>query len=148
MDGEGAGSGMSLTAFLAVGMYTIEATAIPVVGVSDTKQVTVTVVDTRPPVVDAAFVDHRTGEVVVEAANGKVEVRYSVIDDCDPSPTVEAVVVPVYAVMDGQVLKVKGEHRQVRLPTSALNLTVTATDAAGNTASGEAVLHVLGSSED
>ncbi len=148
VDGTSAGTGTTITPFLSLGSHTIEATAIPVVGGSDTQHLIVTVVDTQPPVVDAAFVDHRTGEVVAEAARGKVEVRYAATDACDPNPTVEAVVVPVFAVVDGQVLKVKGEHLQVRLPTSALDLTVTATDAAGNSAGGEAVLHLLRSPED
>jgi len=148
VDGNPEGSGTSLTTFLGVGPHTIEATAIPVTGVSNTALAKVSVVDTLAPVVDASFVDHRSGEVVTEAANGKVEVRYSATDACDPNPTVEAVVVPVFAVADGQVLKVRGEHQQVRLPTSSLNLTVTAIDATGNRASSAAVLHVLGTNED
>jgi len=148
VDGSPAGTGTILTTFLPVGPHTLEATAIPVTGVSNTALANVSVVDIQAPVVDAAFVDHRSGEVVTEAANGKVEVRYTVTDACDSNPAVEAVVVPVFAVADGQVLKVQGEHQQVRLPTSALHLTVTATDATGNSATGEAVLHVLPSSED
>ncbi|RMF78333.1 MAG: hypothetical protein D6739_11910 [Nitrospirae bacterium] len=148
VDGNPAGTGTTLSIFLPLGQHTLEATAVPVTGVSNTAAVPVNVIDTKPPEVSAAFVDHRTGAVVTEAARGKVEVRYAVADACDPNPAVDATVVPVFAVADGQVLKIQGEHQQVRLPTTALHLTVTGTDATGNSATAEAVLHVLPGGED
>lgn len=143
VDGASAGTGMSINPFLSLGAHTVEATAIPTVGLSDTEQVTISIADTTTPEVTAAFVDPRTGEVVEAAAREKVVVSYSAADVCDPAPVVNASVVPVFAVDDGQVLQIGGDQDQVRLPASAIRLTVAATDGSGNTATGDAVLHIV-----
>jgi hypothetical protein len=143
VDGASAGTGMSISPFLSLGAHTVAATAIPTVGVSDTEQVMITIVDTTAPEVTAAFLDSRTGEVVEAAARERVVVSYSAADVCDPAPMVNAIVVPVSAVADGQVLLIGGDQDKVRLPATAVNLTVTATDAAGNTGIGQAVLHIV-----
>jgi hypothetical protein len=68
VDGASAGTGMSITPLLSLGPHTVEATAVPTVGLSDTEQVTVSVADTTAPEMTAAFVDSRTGKVVEVAA--------------------------------------------------------------------------------
>lgn len=55
----------------------------------------------------------------------------------------------MFAVDDGDVIRIRGGRvSDVRLPVTALELSATARDASGNSASGMAVLSISGVSAD
>ncbi|RMF78341.1 MAG: hypothetical protein D6739_11900, partial [Nitrospirae bacterium] len=141
VDGEAAGQGEAITPFLSLGSHTVSVTATTVGGLTATASASVAVVDTTPPVVEAAFVDPRTGEPVAATSRRRAEhlvVRIRATDVCDPQPVVEAV--GGFAVADGDRLKVKEHGGRVTLQTSTITLSATARDASGNTASAQASL--------
>ena len=143
VDGANGGTGETITPFLTLGAHTIEVLATTTAGDTDTDVVTVNVLDTAPPLVDVAFLDSQTGEPISEVSNSRVHfitTAYSATDVCDPDPQSQGVVTPVFAVDNGDTIKIQGNKQEVDLPTSALELSVTATDASGNTGSGQAIL--------
>jgi hypothetical protein len=142
VDGASAGTGTSITPFLTLESHTIEVLATTTTGESSSATATVTIVDRAPPQVDAAFVDRRTGEIlndITGPATQFVITRFSATDICDPEPVTQGVLTPVHAVNNGETLRIQGNNT-VELPTSAVELSVTAKDASGNTRSGQAVL--------
>jgi uncharacterized protein YaiE (UPF0345 family) len=143
IDSAADGSGDTITPFLPLGTHTIEALATTTTGDTDSDVVTVDVVDTAPPLVDVGFLDSRTGEPISEVSGSRahfVTTAYSATDVCDPAPQSQGFVTPVFAVNNGDTIKIQGNNQDVQLPTSALELSSTATDASGNTASGQAIL--------
>jgi hypothetical protein len=126
-----------------IGGTTQECTDTATAGDTDTDVVTVDVVDTIPPSVDVAFLDSRTGEPISEVSGSRVHfvtTSFDASDVCDPAPQSQGVVTPVFAVSNGDTIKIQGNNQKVQLPTSALELSATATDASGNTGSGQAIL--------
>jgi len=96
---------------------------------------TVVVVDTTPPVINARFVDRRSGrEIQSVDSNGMnfVTVRIDVDDACDPDPEVESMLGT--EIKDGDGLNIIGQANQLRLNTDRITLKVMATDASGNVA--------------
>lgn len=146
VDGENSGSGVSVTPFLTLGSHTVEAVATTTAGDTDTDAVIVNVVDTIPPSVDVGFLDSRTGELISEVSGSRmhfVTTAFSATDVCDLTPQTQGVVTPVFAVSDGDIIKIQGNNQRVDLPTSDLELSVIANDASGNTASGQAILIIV-----
>ena len=141
VDGESSGTGETATPFLALGPHTVEALASSTTGETGTDSITVLVQDTTPPDLDVAFID-RAGEPITTAGAGtRVTTRILPSDICDPDPVAEGTVSPVFAVNDGDLIKVQSEKIK-DLPTTAIELSASTTDASGNSNSGMAVLSI------
>jgi hypothetical protein len=140
------GSEFSLTTFVPLGSHTMTVTATLVTGHVATDTVALVVQDTQAPDLSVGFVDVRSGELVTEIAGSEtrfVEVRMLAEDICDPAPVVDGNVIPVFAVENGDVIRVQGNKGQIDLPTTALSLSATATDASGNTTHASTTLEVI-----
>jgi len=145
VDGNGAGTGISISPFLDLGAHTIDATAYTTTGESDSDSVDVTVRDTTRPVFTASFVDAHSGEVLTEVSGPRahfVTVSLDADDVCDPAPVSSGTLTPVFAVEDGDTIKIQGNNNAVDLPVSAIELRAHTLDASGNGASTFAVLPV------
>ena len=93
----------------------------------------VEVVDTLPPVINARFVDRRSGKTVTTVDDCGTEfviVKIDVFDACDSNPTIQSVIGS--ETKDGDRLRISGNSSQVVLNTEEVSLKVTATDASGN----------------
>jgi hypothetical protein len=107
--------------------------------------VVVNVVDTTPPVVDAHFLDSRTGEPIGSISGSRaqfVTTSFGATDVCDPDLMTQGTVTPTFGVNDGDTFKIQGNNQTVNLPTTVLELSVTATDSSGNSGSGQAILSI------
>jgi hypothetical protein len=138
-----AGSGTTISPALELGSHNISATALTTTGETDSKSVTVYVVDTTAPVLDVAFIDSRSGAPVTHIDRPNVqwiEVHITATDACDANPQTDAV--GGFAVQDGDLLKIQGNNDTVTMTTSEIDLSATATDASGRTSSGTATLHI------
>ena len=145
IDGASAGSGNTITPFLALGPHTVEALATTTTGVSDTDSIVVNVADTTPPVVDAHFLDSRTGEPISNISGNRanfVTTSFGATDVCDPDLQIQGTVTPTFGVNNGDTIKIQGNNQTVNLPTTALEMSVTATDASGNNGNGQAILSI------
>ena len=104
----------------------------------------VTVRDTTPPNLDVAFINKAGDPITSIGSKGRVMTRISPSDICDPSPVTEGTAVPVFGVADGDTIRIKpGKISAVKLPTTAIELSASATDASGNSATGMAVLSIV-----
>lgn len=142
IDGESAGSGLGITPFLSLGSHNIEALASTTTGETDSDSVVVVVEDTVAPQVDVAFVDGAGNPVSSASAGSRVATRITASDICDESPATEGAVVPVLGISDGEVIKIQGGANNLKLPATALELSASATDAAGNSAVASTVLSI------
>jgi hypothetical protein len=145
VDGNAAGSGLSVTPFLSLGTHSISVTATGISGVSDTATTNLQIVDTVKPELSIGFVDTRTGQAVssIEGAGVTfVEVRLSGHDVCDADVDVAGVAKPVTAVIGGEVIKIQGNNNDVDMPTTAIEVTATATDGSGNKLLDQVVLPI------
>lgn len=143
VDGAPAGNGDTLSPFLTLGNHDIEALATTATGESDTDSLTVTVRDTTPPVLEAGFLDQAGTPVTTTSAGNFVNASIIANDICDPNPVTEGTAVPVFAVSDGNIIKIQsGKVNTVELPTTAIELSATANDASGNSSSGTALLSI------
>ena len=147
-DGEliGIGTELSVTTFASLGSHLLEVTATLVTGHSGSDSQTVDIRDTQAPDLTVGFIDTRSQAPIVEITSGEthfVEIQMLAEDVCDPTPIVSGNVVPVFSVKNADVLKVKGDKGQVDLPTTALNLSGTATDASGHAINRNTTLHII-----
>lgn len=145
VNGTSAGSGSSITSFLALGPNTVDVMAVTTTGESDTKSIVVNVEDTTRPVVKAHFIDSRTGELVSSIDSSRTRfVTTSIVatDICDAQPNAYGVVTPTYGVNDGDTIQIQGNNQMVDLSTSALHMSATAVDASGNTGNGQAIMFI------
>lgn len=143
VDGNPAGTGISISPSLDLGTHLISATALTTTGETDFKTLSVNVVDRTAPTLNIAFVDSRSGDPVSQIDRPNVqwiEVSFSATDVCDPAPTTNGV--GGFAVHDGDLLKIQGNNDTVTMTTSVLTLSVTSKDASGNTRSGTATLQI------
>jgi hypothetical protein len=118
---------------LPMGSNRLEAVALTEGGYELRSGRTVEIVDTTAPLIDARFVDRRTGrEVSSVDDNGMshVTVRINANDTCDPDPGVESMLGT--EIRDGAGLDIIGQLGQLRLNTDKISLKVLATDASGN----------------
>jgi hypothetical protein len=143
LDSQSAGNGSPITNFLSLGTHTIEAQAATTTGESASDSLTLTVRDTRPPILKVGFTD-RAGNPIT-TSDGKI-VKTSILasDICDPNPVTEGTASPVFTVSNGDAIKIqRGKLNTVKLPTMAIELFATATDASGKSGSGIAVLSIF-----
>lgn len=122
------------TVTLALGENVLEAIGSSAEGPAIDAVRRVTIVDTTPPVIDARFVDRRTGSVVETIGSKRlqqIDIRIDLTDNGDPDPTYQSVLGT--PVRDGQRLSYSGARRSVTLNTESMTLQVTATDGSGNT---------------
>lgn len=145
VDGEDAGTGNAISPFLALGSHTIQVTATTTQGLSDSESVVVNVVDTTRPDLSIGFVDTRSGLPVASidrAGVSFVEVRLASTDVCDGDVSVAGVAKPVYAIVGGEVIKIQGKAQTVALPTTAIEVSATATDDSGNKQIDQSILPI------
>jgi hypothetical protein len=135
VDGSSAGTGPSISPFMALGAHNVEVTATTKTGESDTAALVVTVRDSTSPTITATFLDRSGSPVTSVSSHQQLSVHFDVSDVCDPEPVATGSVVPVYGVEEGDVVVIRsGKVSEAELPASALQLTGTATDASGNSA--------------
>jgi hypothetical protein len=123
IDGNAAGSGISITPFLSLGSHLISITATGVSGIYATASATVNVIDTVKPGLSIELIDTRSGQAVtlVDGSGvGFIEVHLYGTDACDSDFDVAGAGKPVYVVIDGEVIKIQGNCQNVTLPTTAL----------------------------
>lgn len=143
VNGQMAGSGNTITPFLTLGEHSVEALASTTTGESGGNSLILTVRDTTPPVLTTGFVDQGGNPVNATSAGNFVSASITAIDTCDSNPVTEGTAVPVFAVSNGDIIKIQsGKVNTVELPTTAIELSATASDASGNSSSGMAVLSI------
>ena len=145
VDGNSAGLGGSIMPFLSLGAHSISATATGVSGIYDTASSSVSIVDTVRPDLSIEFIDTRTGQVVTSVEGARtsfIGVRLSGMDACDADVDISGVAKPAYAILAGEVIKIQGNNRDVDMPTTAIEVTATATDDSGNQQLGQAILPI------
>ena len=144
VDGESTGTGETASPFLALGSHTVEALASSITGETGTDSITVLVQDTTPPDLDVAFINQAGEPITTTSAGTHVTARILSSDICDPDPVAEGAASPVFAVNDGDPIKIQsGKINTVELPTTAIELSASTTDASGNRNSGMAVLSII-----
>jgi hypothetical protein len=147
LDGAVAGSGDTVNIFAPLGDHTISVTVDTLASGTFQDSEPVTVSDNTSPELAIRFIDQRTGAEITEVTgNGMhlVTVMYDVSDICDPDPAASGVAVPVYAIEDGDVIKInKKKLATATLGTSAVNVSADATDASGNQRHREAALLII-----
>ena len=146
-DGEvvSAGSDFSVTTFASLGSHFMEVTATLVTGHLGSDSSSVTIKDTQAPNITLGFVDMRSHEPITEITDSEkhfVEIQILADDVCDPDPVVSGNLVPVFPVKNADVLEIKGEKGQITMPSTALNLTGTATDTSGHSKTSNSTLHI------
>lgn len=145
VDGEDAGTGNAISPFLALGSHTVQVTATTTQGLYDSESVVVNVVDTTRPDLSIGFVDTRSG-LPITSINGAgvsyVEVRLTSTDVCDGDVSVAGVAKPVYAIVGGEVIKIQGKTQTVDMPTTAIEVSATATDDSGNKQIDQSILPI------
>jgi hypothetical protein len=136
LDGNPAASGESVDILVPLGIHTVEATLYTVLGEITSVSTAIAVEDTTVPIVSPRFLDRQTGEPLSSVSNKQaVTTDFNVTDVCDDAPQSQGAVTPTFGVSNGGTLKVNAS--KMDYPTTALELSVTATDAAGNTSSGQ-----------
>ena len=143
VNNESAGSGKTITPFLALGPHTVDVVATVVTGESGNDSVSVDVVDTTATALEVADLNQAGDVVTAISAGNHVTARLTPTDICDPAPTAEGAAVPVFEVADGDVIKLQGgKINTVELPTTAIELSGSTTDVPGNSRSGMAALSI------
>jgi len=143
VDGESAGTESSITPFLTLGPHSIEVLVSTTTGESDGNTLSVTIQDTTPPDLEVAFLDQNGNPITSVSPGNYVTASIVPSDVCDPQPLAEGSAVPVFEVSDGDSIKVQsGKINTVALPTTAIELSATASDASANQTSGMAVLSI------
>lgn len=136
-------TGSSASIFIPLGNHTLKAEVVTTDGIPGSESIDVVVQDTTPPALDVALLDSRSGEPITAIDRPNVQwikTKYSATDVCDASPSTSGF--GGFAVADGDTLKVQGKLNTVTLTTSIIELSATAEDASGNTASGKATLNI------
>jgi hypothetical protein len=133
VDGQSAGTGLSIHPFLSLGIHNISATATAITGMEDTANTSVSVVDSTAPVITTSFADNRSGAQIssIDRKNSSfVDVSMNATDICDASPSTSGL--GGFALVDGDTLKIQGNLGKVELRTSVIEMVIKATDASGN----------------
>ena len=126
---------------MTLGSHTVEVLASTTTGQSDTDSVAVEVRDTISPDLEVAFLNRDGEQITAIDAGNRVTTRIAATDVCDPDPVTEGAAVPVFAVSDGDTIRIQGgKTNTVKLPTTAIELSATTADTSGNNATGMAVL--------
>ena len=61
---------------------------------------------------------------------------------CDSNVDVAGVANPVYEVISGEVIKIQGNNQTINMPSTAIEVTATATDDSGNKQLDQAILPI------
>jgi len=133
LDGQNVGTGTSFSQFLSLGSHNISVTATSVTGLQDTESANIIITDDTPPVMNASFIDSRTGAEIssIDTKNTSfVGVKLNATDICDSNPSTSGV--GGFTLTDGDTLKIQGNLDKVELTTSTLQMSATATDSSGN----------------
>ena len=132
VDGIDVATGDTLTEFITLGSHTISATALLTSGVTTSDTFTLTVEDTQAPIPSIIFVDE-LGNPVTSKSDGYVDIQLSATDICDDTPGISnGSAVPVMNVVNGDRITIINQNNQVIIPTQAVAVSVTASDASGN----------------
>lgn len=132
---------------LGLGSNVLELIAMTSDGREIKADLTVTVVDTIAPEINAHFVDRRSGKVVSSIdsrAMSFVIVKIDARNACDSKPVVESVIGA--ETKDGDTLRLQGHTGQLTLKAGQIALKVSAKDASGNVALKTQLLSVSGQS--
>ncbi|VAW68720.1 hypothetical protein MNBD_GAMMA09-1864 [hydrothermal vent metagenome] len=133
---------LSIQQFVSLGTHVLSVRLITANGLKVSDAENLNIVDTQPPSVFAAFIDKETATEISQVSNeNKVIIRAEAVDVCSVDTGVTAVVGA--PVENGQKIKVSQENGKVKLNTSSLQLTVSAADASGNTATEQANLVII-----
>lgn len=133
INGEDAGTGETITPYLPLGANTVSVTATTINGQLSIAETTVTITDKTRPVINAAFIDSRTGIEItsMDTQNTSfVGVSMTATDICDPAPFITGT--GGFDLNDGDTLKIQGNKDKVELTTSALKMSLQAFDVSGN----------------
>lgn len=145
IDGEDGGTGSSVLPFLTLGSHRVQVTATTTGGLFDSQTAIVNIVDTVGPDLTIGFIDTRTGQPVTSVTGAGVsfiEVSLNSSDICDGDADVMGVAKPVYAIVGGEVIKIRGKIQDVDMPTTAIEVSATATDNSGNKQIDQAILPI------
>jgi len=143
IDGENAGTGNSIEPFLKLGEHSIIATAESTSGYSSNASTHVVVTDTTAPDITVNFIDEQSGEPIISIDHQNahhVTTQMVASDICDPNP--EILGTGGVDIVNGSVLKVKGNDNSVTLTTNSILLRATTTDASGNSVNVEKMLTI------
>lgn len=135
VDGSHAGSGASISPFLSLGTHNISVTATGISGISDSASTDITIRDTTQPELIIDFIDTRSGlpvSSIDDTSVSFVEIRLTSNDTCDSDVTTTGVAKPVFAIMGSEVIKIQGNNNTVDMPTTAVEVSASATDDSGN----------------
>ena len=141
VDGVLVNQGVSITEYFTLGSHTVEATAVTTIGDTATDTINVTVNDTVSPSIEVVFLNSE-GNPVTSAISGEYTVQYDVNEICDLAPNVNGSASPVMTVLSGDVITVDQSSGDVILPTTAVRVSVRATDFSGNTATDFKILEI------
>ena len=136
-------TGEDVTLFVGLGTHSIKAIVETTDGRQGMDEAQVSVADTTPPTLDVAFIDSRSGAPITHTDRPgvkRVTAHFQASDVCDPNPVTEGTIGS--AIANGDRLRIKPMKNIVVLPTSEIELSATATDASGNTATGKTTLTI------
>lgn len=141
LDGAPIGTGAQIVPLVSLGSHSLMAELQTQGGLSATATSNLVIEDTQPPVVNAAFINPRTGRVVTHVnRNTQLSIRANAVDVCDASPNVQALVGA--PATDGGTVAVQVTQGLVGISVPQLNLSVTTNDDSGNAASAGATLTI------
>ena len=141
VDGLLVGQGTSITEYFSLGSHIVEATAITTVGETATDTINVTVIDTTQPLLEIVFLNS-SGEQVTTATPGNYTLKYNVSDVCDQTPNVTGSAKPVMSIYDGDIISIDAISGDVILPTTAVEVSASVSDASGNTSINNKILTI------
>ncbi len=133
--------GSSFTEFYSLGSHIVVATAITTTGDTASDTVNIDINDTVSPVLQVEFFDIG-GSQVTTAVDGDYTVQYNNTDICDSSPVVTGTAKPVMAVESGDIISISASSGDVVLPTTAVEVSASSTDASGNSTTDTKVLFI------
>lgn len=137
IDGVFAGDTETISPFLALGPHSVQVDVVADNGATGSATEAITVADTTSPQIDAAFVDAKTGQEITQTSPpNRVGPSIDVTDACDPEPVIDAVVGMPSKHGDILFINQAPNSTSVRSDTNVghIELSVSATDASGNTA--------------
>ena len=147
LDGVPVATGESVIVPVSLGSHAVEVDVTTVSGRTFRDTASITVPDTIAPVINAAFLDVKSGaEIMVINSKGKAMVSIDVSDTCDAWPTSSATT--GLPVLDGDTVSARTSKKdgvELSIDASAdhVEVIVTAEDASGNMSKEKAVLMVV-----
>lgn len=146
LDGEIIGYGETVTQFVGLGSHSVLVNVVSDNGLTGEARDSINVIDTIAPQIAANIVNVKTGDTTTQIiANTKVSPLIFVTDACDPDPLVNAVAGIPTSSGDEFFIDKSRKNTSVRTDTDVdtFELSVTATDASGNTATENLELDII-----